>query len=73
MLRTQEQTEKICENCRFSKLVSGLKEPALICENKAGARAKCLVVKDNASCSNFKFSRDIVTADIAAALAEGAS
>jgi hypothetical protein len=72
MLRTQEETEKICENCRFSKRVSGLAEPTLICENKAGACEKCLVVKDNASCSNFKFSRDIVPADIAEAFAEGA-
>ena len=72
MFRTQEETEKICENCRFSKRVSGLKEPALICENKAGALEKCIVVKDNASCSNFKFSRDIVPAYIAQALAEGA-
>ena len=72
MLRTQEQTERICENCRFSKRVSGLEEPTLICENKAGEREKCLVVKDNSSCANFKFSRDIVPAYIVQALADGA-
>ena len=27
------QAEKVCENCRFSKGVWGLKEPTLICEN----------------------------------------
>ena len=72
MLKTQEQTEKICENCRSSKRLSGLTEPALICENKADAPKQCLVVKEDDSCSNFKFSLDIVPAYIAAALAEGA-
>jgi hypothetical protein len=71
-IRTQEETERVCENCRSSKRLSGLTEPALICENKAHTPEKCLVVKEDGSCSNFEFSRDIVPAYIAAALTEGA-
>jgi hypothetical protein len=72
MIRIEEQTEKVCENCRFSKGVWGLKEPTLICENKAGAPKKCIAVKEDEACRNFEYSRDIVTGEIAAALAEGA-
>jgi len=72
MIKTQEQTERVCENCRSSKVLSGLTEPALICENKADALEQCLVVKEDESCTNFDFSLDIVPADIAQALAEGA-
>ncbi len=87
------QAEKVCENCRFSKAVWGLKEPTLICENpstpcgrsirlamlahgKQGRQASagkwCIAVKDDESCRNFEYSRDIVTPENAAALAEGA-
>ncbi len=72
MIRTQEQTEKTCEDCRFSKGVSGLKKATLICENKAEAPKQCLVVKDDESCRNFEYSRDVVSPENASALAEGA-
>jgi len=68
----QETAEKVCENCRFSKGVCGLKEATLICENKAEARAKCIVVDHCDSCRNFEYSRDIVSPENAAALADGA-
>jgi len=63
---------RVCENCRFSKGVSGLKEATLICENKAEAPKKCIVVKEDEACCNFEYSRDIVSPENAAALAEGA-
>jgi hypothetical protein len=63
---------KVCENCRFSKAVWGLKDPTLICENKAEAPKKCIAVKEDEGCGNFEYSRDIVSPENAAALAEGA-
>lgn len=68
----KEQEMKVCEDCRFSKAVWGLKEARLICENKADAGKKCIVVEEKESCSNFEYSRDVVTPENAAALAEGA-
>jgi len=61
-----------CENCRFSKRLWGLKESLLICENKAGAPKKSIVVKEDESCSNFEYSCDVVAPENARALAEGA-
>jgi hypothetical protein len=70
--RGQLTEGEVCENCRFSKGVCGLKEATLICENKAGAPKQFIVVKEDEACRNFEYSRDIVTGEIAAALAEGA-
>jgi len=53
-------------------LVSGLKEPTLICENKADAPKQCIVVDEEGTCGNFEYSRDVMAPEIAAALAEGA-
>ncbi len=63
---------KVCENCRFSKAVWGLKEPTLVCENKAETGGKCIAIDEEESCCNFEYSRDVVAPENAAALAEGA-
>jgi len=69
----QQKTEdRICENCRFSKAVWGLKEARLVCENKEGVGKKCIVVDKEESCGNFEYSRDVVAPENAAALADGA-
>jgi len=49
----------------------GLKGPPLICENKADAQDKCLVVDSAGVCDNFD-DLGHTPAEIAAALAEGA-
>lgn len=64
--------ERACENCRFSRPVSGLKDPTLICDHKADAEDKWLAVYPAGTCSNFEASRDVLSAEIAGALAEGA-
>jgi len=64
-------SERTCQNCRFSREVSGLKEATLICENKAGSEDKCLVVDPAGVCDNFD-DHGNTPAEIAAALAEGA-
>ena len=60
-----------CENCRFSRWVSGLAEPTLICEHKAESEDKCLVVDPAGVCANFD-DHGHAPAALAAALAEGA-
>jgi len=74
ILRTTEGDliERACDNCRFSRPVSGLKEPTLICEHKADAEDKWVAVDPSGRCSNFEASRDVLSAELADALAEGA-
>ena len=72
MIRTEEMVEKVCENCRHSRPLTGLDEPAFICDHKALSQGNWCLVDEDASCPSFEFSREIVTAEIAAALAEGA-
>jgi len=67
----KQKIDTTCQNCRFSRWLSGLAEPALICENKADARDKCLVVHPAGSCANFD-DHGHTPAALAAALAEGA-
>ncbi len=62
---------EVCENCRFSQPISGLKDPTLICGNKANARDKCVVVDPASVCPNFDDPGHSPVA-LAAALAEGA-
>jgi len=66
-----QNSDSTCQNCRFSRPLSGLAEPTLICENKADARDKCLVVHPAGSCANFD-DHGHSPAALAAALAEGA-
>lgn len=72
MIRTEEMTEMVCENCRFSRPLTVPGEPALICEHKAPTEGSWCVVDSDASCPNFDYSGEIISAEVAAALAEGA-
>lgn len=63
--------DRTCANCRFSRPVSGLKDPAIICEHKADAEDICCVVDPAGACENFD-DHGHTPAKIAAALAEGA-
>ena len=60
-----------CENCRFSKHVSGLKAPTLICNHKPDTQAKFHVVDPAGVCPNFD-NCGHTPPEIAEALAEGA-
>jgi len=63
---------KICENCEHSVPAGRLTKLTLICNHKADAQVPWQVVEADDSCANFEPAREIVTPDIAAALAEGA-
>ena len=72
MIRTKEMTEKVCENCRFSRPLTGLHEATLICDRKTDAEGIWCVVLHADSCHKFEASRELLSAEVAEALLEGA-
>jgi len=61
-----------CENCENSVPAGSLKALTLICNHKAGSDIPWQVIAPDDSCKNFEKSRELVSVDITAALAQGA-
>ena len=70
-LNEEPPKEEGCENCRFSRPLSGLDEPTLICDHKADARGTFCIIHPDGSCPNFDNCGHTPT-EIADALDEGA-
>jgi len=70
--RHEDSTVQSCENCEYSVPAGGTTIATLICRHKADTDLPWQVVEANGACRNFERSRELVTLDIAAALAEGA-
>jgi hypothetical protein len=67
-----ESGRSACENCEHSVPAGSLQALALICNRMAGVEVPWQVVEADGACANFERAREIVPADITAALAEGA-
>jgi len=63
---------RCCENCEHSVPAGCSSALTLICNRKAGSDIPWQVVAPHDSCKNFEKSRELVTPDIPAALAQGA-
>jgi hypothetical protein len=72
MIRTEEQTEKVCEDCRFSIASGGRGRRIFTCLNKAGSPGRMWVVEADEYCANFTIEQELLDPEVAKALAEGA-
>ncbi len=70
--RTALGAGQVCEDCEHSVPAGGTSIPTFICKHKADTDLPWQVVEACGACRNFERSRELVSIDIAAALAEGA-